>query len=45
MIGVDGAGCSPELLDQLYHLGFRRFAMPVARRDETRFLLGRQQQD
>jgi pyruvate,orthophosphate dikinase len=44
MIGVDGAGCSPELLDQLYHLGFRRFAMPVARRDETRFLLGRQEE-
>lgn len=45
MIGVDGAGCSPELLDQLYNLGFRRFAMPVARRDETRFLLGRQQEE
>jgi pyruvate,orthophosphate dikinase len=45
MIGVDGAGCSPELLDQLYRLGFRRFATPVARRDETRFLLGRQQED
>jgi pyruvate, orthophosphate dikinase len=45
IIGVDGAGCSPELLDRLYHLGFRRFAMPVTRRDETRFLLGRQQEE
>ena len=44
-IGVDGAGCSPELLCELYHLGFRRFAVPAARRDETRFLLGRQQKE
>ena len=44
-IGIDGAGCSPELLSELYRLGFRRFAVPVARRDETRFLLGRLQEE
>jgi len=32
------------LLDELYRLGFRRFAVPVARRDEKRFVLGRQQE-
>ena len=41
-IGIDGAGCSPELLSELYRLGFRRLAVPMARRDETRFVLGRQ---
>ena len=45
MIGIDGAGCPPELLSELHRLGFRRFAVPVARRDETRFLLGRQQEE
>jgi len=45
LVGIDGAGCSPELLGDLYRLGFRRFAVPVARRDETRFLLGRLQEE
>jgi pyruvate, orthophosphate dikinase len=44
-IGIDGAGCSSELLGELYRIGFRRFAVPVARRDETRFLLGRLQEE
>lgn len=45
MIGIDGAGCPSELLSELHHLGFRRFAVPVVRRDETRFLLGRQPEE
>jgi pyruvate,orthophosphate dikinase len=44
-IGIDGAGCPPELLSEMYRMGFRRFAVPIARREETRFLLGRLQED
>ena len=40
-VGVEGSGVPHELLVQLHRMGFRRFSVPVGRRDELRFALGR----
>jgi pyruvate,orthophosphate dikinase len=40
-LGIEGSGVPQELLVKLHGMGFRRFAVPVGRRDEFRFVLGR----
>jgi pyruvate,orthophosphate dikinase len=40
-LGIEGSGVPHELLAKLYRTGFRRFSVPVGRRDELRFVLGR----
>jgi pyruvate, orthophosphate dikinase len=44
-VGIEGSGVPQELLVKLHRMGFRRFSVPVARRDETRFGLGRSHQE
>jgi hypothetical protein len=40
-LGIEGSGVPQELLVTLHSMGFRRFSVPVGRRDEFRFVLGR----
>ncbi|MGY2850713.1 pyruvate,orthophosphate dikinase [Bradyrhizobium sp. USDA 4509] len=40
-LGVEGSGMPGEMLAKLHQMGFRRFVVPVGRRDELRFVLGR----
>jgi pyruvate,orthophosphate dikinase len=40
-LGIEGSAVPHELLVELHRMGFRRFSVPVGRRDELRFLLGR----
>jgi pyruvate,orthophosphate dikinase len=40
-LGIEGSAVPHELLLDLHRMGFRRFSVPVGRRDELRFLLGR----
>ncbi|MBR0939265.1 pyruvate, phosphate dikinase [Bradyrhizobium jicamae] len=40
-VGVEGGGMPHEMLAKLHQMGFRRFSVPVGRRDELRFVLGR----
>jgi pyruvate,orthophosphate dikinase len=42
-LGIEGSAVPPELLVELHRTGFRRFSVPIGRRDELRFLLGRSQ--
>jgi pyruvate, orthophosphate dikinase len=44
-LGIEGSTVPPELLVELHRIGFRRFSVPVGRRDEARFLLGRLQKE
>ena len=44
-LGIEGSGVPPELLVKLHRMGFRRFSVPVGRRDELRFGLGRSQKE
>ncbi|WP_454625406.1 pyruvate, phosphate dikinase [Bradyrhizobium cenepequi] len=44
-LGIEGSTVPPELLVELHRIGFRRFSVPVGRRDEVRFLLGRLQKE
>ena len=38
-LGIEGSGVPHELLVKLHRMGFRRFSVPVGRRDELRFVL------
>jgi pyruvate,orthophosphate dikinase len=40
-LGIEGSGVPQELLIKLHRMGFRRFSVPIGRRDELRFVLGR----
>ena len=40
-LGIEGSGVPHELLVKLHRMGFRRFSVPIGRRDELRFVLGR----
>jgi pyruvate,orthophosphate dikinase len=40
-LGIEGSAVPNELLVELHRMGFRRFSVPVGRRDELRFVLGR----
>ena len=40
-LGIEGSGVPHDLLVKLHRIGFHRFAVPVGRRDELRFVLGR----
>jgi pyruvate, orthophosphate dikinase len=40
-LGIEGSGVPHELLVNLHRMGFHRFSVPVGRRDELRFVLGR----
>jgi pyruvate,orthophosphate dikinase len=40
-LGIEGSGVPHDLLVKLHRLGFHRFSVPVGRRDELRFVLGR----
>jgi pyruvate,orthophosphate dikinase len=40
-LGIEGSAIPPDLLVELHRVGFRRFSVPLGRRDELRFLLGR----
>jgi pyruvate,orthophosphate dikinase len=40
-LGIEGSGVPQELLIKLHRMGFHRFSVPIGRRDELRFVLGR----
>ncbi|KWV48457.1 hypothetical protein AS156_18445 [Bradyrhizobium macuxiense] len=40
-LGIEAGGIPHEMLAKLHRMGFRRFSVPVGRRDELRFVLGR----
>ena len=44
-IGVDCNGCSRDLVLDLFRRGFRRFAVSIGRRDETRLAFGQLARD
>lgn len=44
-LGIEGSMVPPELLVELYHIGFRRFSVLAGRHDEVRLLLGRSRKE